>query len=117
MHNFRNMMIWKRSMELSKQILTLSSQFPKENRFDITSQIIRCSISIPSNIAEGSSRKSNKEFSMFLDYSIGSSHELETQLLLVRHLKLVSTDKIDLILSENAEIQKMLMSFKRRIQN
>ncbi|MCB9224907.1 MAG: four helix bundle protein [Crocinitomicaceae bacterium] len=115
MHNFRNMTIWKRSMDLSKKILILTNDFPKENRFDITSHIIRSTISIPSNIAEGSSRRTSKEFSMFIDYSIGSAHELETQLLLAAELGLADCLMLNQLINELVIIQKMLVNFKKGI--
>lgn len=82
-HNFRELKIWKESINLVKQIYLLTSDLPKDEKFGLISQINRCSVSIPSNIAEGSGRTSDKEFLNFLNIAISSSYELETQLILV----------------------------------
>ncbi len=83
-HNYKNLKIWKLSLEITNNISDLILNFPKHERFDLSSQISRCSISMPSNIAEGSSR-TDKSFSHFLDISLGSSFELGTQLLVAKH--------------------------------
>ncbi len=78
-------------------------------------QIVRCSISIPSNIAEGSSRDSKKDYKRFLQITLGSSFELETQLLLLEQNNVVKYDKFSLSLSLNEEVQKMLQTFMKRL--
>lgn len=83
-HNYKNLKIWKLSLEITNNISDLILNFPEHERFDLSSQISRCSISMPSNIAEGSSR-TDKSFSHFLDISLGSSFELGTQLLVAKH--------------------------------
>ena len=80
-HNYKNLNIWKVGMEIVDDVFEIVNKFPKEEKFGLTSQISRCSISIPSNIAEGSSR-TDKSFSHFIDVSLGSSFELETQLII-----------------------------------
>lgn len=82
MHNFRDLQVWKMSMEISKIIFQLTREFPSEEKYTLTSQMIRSAISVPSNIAEGCGRNSNKELNQFLSISLGSSFELETQLIL-----------------------------------
>jgi four helix bundle protein len=76
-HNFKNLKIWKSGLEIANHISDLIVSFPKHEKFDLSSQMSRCSISIPSNIAEGSSR-TDKSFSHFIDISLGSSFELGT---------------------------------------
>ena len=115
LHNFRNLLVWKRGIELSISILKTTKTFPSQNRFDITSQIIRCSVSIPSNIAEGSSRKSMKDFCRFLDISLGSAFELETQLFIAKECQIGNSDKIEILINETVEMQKMIVGFKRNI--
>ena len=88
MHNFKKLNIWVNAMSLVKDVYLLTSNFPKEEKFGLISQINRCSISIPSNIAEGSSRSSNKEFSHFIKIALGSLFELETQIILSSYFKI-----------------------------
>ncbi|BDD13870.1 four helix bundle protein [Marivirga tractuosa] len=102
-------------MELSLLVYQITSTFPKEERFGLISQIRRCAVSIPSNIAEGSSRDSSKDFSRFLRISIGSSFELETQLLLSKKLEFISHDDFDNLEITLNEVQKMLNSFIKKL--
>ena len=95
-------------MLLCEQIYILSKNFPKEEMYGLTSQIRRCAISIPSNIAEGRGRNSDKEFVRFLQISLGSLYELQTQLEL--SLQLQFAKSIDEILYLSFEIEKMLNS-------
>lgn len=82
MHNFKELTIWKNSKEYCVEIYTITKLFPSEERFGLVSQINRSAVSIPSNITEGSSRNSQKEFSRFIQIALGSSFELETQLMI-----------------------------------
>jgi four helix bundle protein len=85
-HNFKKLKIWQMAMDIAKDVFDLIADFPSEEKFGLVSQMNRCVISIPSNIAEGSSR-TNKSFSHFIDISLGSSFELQTQLLLANSKK------------------------------
>lgn len=99
-------------MKIVKSVYSLTSNLPSDERFGLVSQINRCSISIPSNIAEGSGRTSNKEFIHFLNISISSSFELETQLILANDL--FNTDSEEIIEKIN-ELQKMIVGFKKSL--
>jgi len=112
-HNFRELKIWQESMKLVKSIYSLTSNFPSDERFGLVSQINRCSISIPSNIAEGSGRTSNKEFTHFLNISLSSSFELETQLILANELFNVNTE---VLIEKINELQKMIVGFKKSLE-
>ncbi|WP_317207872.1 four helix bundle protein [Joostella atrarenae] len=79
-HNYKNLNIWKIGLEIANLISDIIIDFPKFERYDLSSQISRCSVSIPSNIAEGSGR-SDKAFCNFLDYSISPSYELENSII------------------------------------
>jgi four helix bundle protein len=81
-HRFKELNIWKLSRVFCSEIYEVTSTFPDKEKFGLTNQLRRASVSIPSNIAEGSSRKSNKDFSRFLEIAIGSMYEIETQLLI-----------------------------------
>jgi four helix bundle protein len=113
-HNFRELNIWKDSMNLVRKIYAISALLPAEERFGFISQINRCSVSIPSNIAEGSGRSSNKEFMRFLEIAISSSYELETQLIL---LKDIFQLELEQILNELTLLQNKIGAFMRVIKN
>lgn len=86
MKTYKDLIVWQKSIELVKEIYLLTEDFPKEEIYGLTSQIRRCAVSIPSNIAEGKMRTTNKEFSHFLSIAYGSGAELETQLILAKLL-------------------------------
>ncbi len=115
MHNVENLKIWKKSIELTKAIYLLVSELPSDEKFGLTSQIKRSAISIPSNIAEGAGRNSQKEFKHFLSIANGSSYELHTQLILVSELNLINKDKVQPIIELCIEIQKMNYSFQQKL--
>jgi four helix bundle protein len=111
MHNFKKLSILVNAMSLVKDVYLLTSNFPKEEKFGLISQINRCSISIPSNIAEGSSRSSNKEFSHFIKIALGSLFELETQIILSSDFKMINDQDSKLILDKITTLQKMINGF------
>ncbi len=111
MRNFKELEIWKRSFMLVKDIYKLSSNLPADERFGLTSQIRRSAVSIPSNIAEGCSRRTNKDFARFLEISIGSSFELETQLLIALEASMLDNTHTKAIINELNQIQKMIYAF------
>jgi len=82
MRDFRKLEVWHQSMELTDKIYNLCDIFPRSEQFGIVQQMQRCSVSIPSNIAEGCSRDTSKEYSRFIQIALGSAFELETQLLI-----------------------------------
>ncbi|UII75096.1 four helix bundle protein [Flagellimonas sp. HMM57] len=90
MRNFRDLDIWKNGVELVKDVYQLIEGFPNTEKYGLSSQISRCAVSVPSNIAEGCSRESQKDFSRFLQITLGSSYELETQLLISKELELIN---------------------------
>ena len=112
-HNFRELNIWKNSIELTKEIYLLSNNLPDDEKYGLKSQIRRCSSSIPSNIAEGSGRSTNKDFQNFLNISLGSSYELETQLVLINLLFGINIDEIVLKINE---LQRMIKGFKKSLE-
>ena len=113
-HNYKNLKIWKLGIEIVDDVFCLLSEFPKDERFSLKSQLSRCSISIPSNVAEGSSR-TDKSFSHFLDISLGSSFELETQLIIARNRNYITEEQLTKIEVKIQEFQKMTMSFQNKL--
>lgn len=85
-HRFRDLEIWKMSRVFCSEVYEVTTSFPDKEKFGLTNQLRRASISVPSNIAEGSSRKSNKDLSRFLEIAIGSMYEMQTQLLIALDL-------------------------------
>lgn len=114
MHNFRQLNIWKDARTIVKDVYILTAKFPVDERFGLISQINRCSISVPSNIAEGSARGTNKDFAHFLKMSLGSLYELETQLLLAADLNMISES--DEIFEKIIILQKMIVNFIKTLK-
>ena len=115
MHKVEELKIWKKSIELAKEVYKVIADLPTDEKFGLSSQIKRCSVSIASNIAEGAGRNSNREFKHFLSIANGSSYELQTQLILTKELKLIDNYKVDSILNMIVEVQKMNYSFQKSI--
>ena len=112
MRNFRELDVWKDAMVLVKSIYSMVSQFPNDERFGLSSQITRAAVSIPSNIAEGCSRDSQKEFARFLQIALGSSFELETQLEIAAGLGFLSEKQHQEIVLELHKIQRRTNALK-----
>ncbi len=100
---------------LTKEIYILSADFPRDEKYGLTSQIRRAVVSIPSNISEGSSRKSRKEFSHFLDIALGSSYELETQLTIAQELRILQISQTSIILDKLNKIQASISSYNKKL--
>lgn len=115
-HNFKKMKIWQLGMDIAKMILDITETFPSHEKFGLKSQMDRYSFSIPSNIAEGSSR-TNKSFKHFIDISLGSAFELQTQLLLAAHKNYITVEKTTEIENKIEEFQRMTMSFQNTLDN
>ncbi len=103
-------------MDLVERVYSLMKMLPDDEKFGLTSQIKRCSISIPSNIAEGAGRNSKKEFIHFLSIANGSTTELETQLILIVRLSFVPNEEIEELLKLCSEIKKMNYALQRSIE-
>lgn len=113
MHNFKELVAWQKSRSFVKEIYTVTQNFPKDELFGLTSQIRRCVISVPTNIAEGCGRSTDKELCRFLDIANGSAFELESLLILCADLEFISSDKFTLFNDKLQEVQKLIYSFKK----
>ena len=102
-------------MELTTQVYELSKQFPKTEQYGLTSQIRRCAVSIPSNIAEGAGRDTKPQFAHFLAIAQGSAFELETQLLLTERLGLTQNSDIQNTITLLKYIQRMIFKLKQSL--
>ena len=105
--SYRDLKVWQRSKLLALEVYKVTQAFPKEERYGLTSQLRRAAVSIPSNIAEGNAR-STKDYQRFLDISLGSLAELETQLEIACALAYLSTTTLENLLNETLEIGRML---------
>lgn len=115
MHNFRKLDIWKKSIELVTQIYELTNKFPVHERFGLIFQMQRAAVSCPSNIGEGSAKSSNKDFSRFLEISLGSLIELETELTVAKNLEYIDIKIFEQLQNEIIELQKMIYGFKEQL--
>ncbi|MBR9756532.1 MAG: four helix bundle protein [Algicola sp.] len=115
MHKVEDLKIWKKSIKLTKTVYLLTSELPSDEKYGLNSQIKRSAISIPSNIAEGAGRNSNKEFKYFLSVANGSAYELQTQLILSTELNLIAKEKVNPVIELCIEIQKMSYSFQQKL--
>lgn len=112
MRNFREYDIWIDSMELVNTIYDVANEFPKEEKFVLISQITRSAVSIPSNIAEGASRNSEKDFGRFLEISLGSAYELETQLRIADNRKYINKTISIKIIEQIISLQKRISALR-----
>ena len=115
-HNFRELNVWKEGMSLCRLIVTMTKSFPEHEKFSLVSQMNRASISIPSNIAEGCARKSNKVFVNFLEIALGSAYELETQLVICSELNYFDGETYAVIYDKINKIQRMLFNLIETIE-
>ncbi len=111
MHNFRELKIWQRSMTLAEVVYKATSTFPKEEIYGLSSQLKRCAVSVPSNISEGAGRASNKQFMHFLEFSMGSCNEIQTQIDLAYRFNYISTELNNQIIEEALQVYKMILAF------
>ena len=112
----KQLTVWQVAIELVTDVYTLSQHFPNEEKFGLTNQIRRASVSIASNIAEGAARQGNKEFIQFLYIALGSCAEVETQLIIAKNLQYAN---IDDVVDKNDQVKKMLQGLikHRKSQN
>lgn len=113
-HNYKNLKIWKKASNIAFETSNILEAFPKKEQYNLISQISKCSISIPSNIAEGSSR-TDKSFNHFLDISLGSFYELSTQLLIAHHKKYINSEELEKLENNVIEWQMMTSGFQKTL--
>lgn len=115
MHYFKELKVWKAGIEICKTIFKLTRDFPPEEKYGLISQMTRCAVSIPSNIAEGCGRRSDREFYQFLNIALGSSFELETQIIIATEFNYLSAETSEAICSTIIEIQKMIAGLQKSL--
>ncbi len=117
MHNLQEIIVWKKAIDLTKSVYLLCTELPNDEKFGLINQIKRSVVSIPSNIAEGAGRNSDKEFLHFLGIAQGSSFELLTQLILCYELNLTEESKVKPVIENLKEIQKMNYAFQKNLKS
>lgn len=115
MHNFKELKVWQNARSFVKETYIATSNFPQEEKYGLISQMRRSAVSIPSNIAEGSGRNTDKDFSHFLNVALGSAYELQTQIFLSFDLELIKEEKMNELNSSLEEIQKMIYGLIKSI--
>jgi len=116
-HNFKNLKVWQKSVDSAVKVYEVTKLFPSEERFGITSQMRRSSVSVPSNIAEATAKNTSKSFANALDISLGESFELETQAMITDRVGILNDDNFNNLNIDIAEIQKMIIGFKATIES
>jgi len=111
-YNFRKLEVWQYSMNLAKSVCNHVSEIPSDKRAGLISPVIKYTVSIPSNIAEGSDRSINKDFANFLSVSFGSCYELETQLIMTNDIFNIDCENA---IMERHQAQKMIVGFKNKL--
>ena len=114
--NYRDLVVWQKSIEVAEKVYFITKKLPKEELYSLTNQMRRAVVSIPSNIAEGQSRHSSKEFIHFLGIAQGSKAELETQLLLCLKIGYLDDTDTSEIMELLTEIGKMLNALVRKLR-
>jgi len=115
-HEFRDLKIWQKARTLNKEIYKVSKTFPKEELYGLTSQIRRASISVPSNISEGSGYDSDAQFLRYLYIALGSLCEVETQLYLSSDIDYISTKQLELTLVKTDELKRMIIGYMKSLK-
>jgi four helix bundle protein len=116
MNYFKELKVWQKAIDFVTETYLKSSGFPKEELYGLTSQLKRSAVSIPSNIAEGCGRKTDKDFNNFLGIALGSAFECETQLIICKNLKLIEETDFKNLESEIQHIQNMIIKLQSSLK-
>lgn len=116
MKTHENLSVWHKSIDFVTELYRITRNFPSSEKYSLVDQVRRSGVSIPSNIAEGAARCSQKEFKRFLYISLGSAAELQTQLTIARNLKFISEQEFQLLLKQSTDISKMVSGLIRSLR-
>lgn len=114
---YRDLVVWQKSMALVTEVYKLSKSFPKDEVYGLTSQMRRCAVSIPSNIAEGYGRNSTSDYARFLRVAAGSLYELQTQIEIAMNLQYLGEVEFDEMYESSREVERMLSSLSRKLND
>lgn len=116
-HNFKKLKIWEEGMSIVDKTYDLVETFPSIEKFNLTSQLLRCSVSIPSNIAEGTSKSTNRHLNKYLEDSLGSSFEWETQLIKAYRRNYIEDQRFSDLSNRIQQLQKMISGFQNGLKS
>jgi len=116
MQNFKELKVWEKAHALVLRVYQLTKTFPREEQYGLVSQMRRAAVCVPTNIAEGRSRSSDKEFARFLDIAFGSAAELEYFILLAKDLEMIDSASYNQLNTELEEVKKMVFSFAKKLK-
>lgn len=115
MRDYKKLKVWQKAYELGSQVYKLTKSFPKEEIYGLTSQLRRAAVSIPSNIAEGSRRSTEKDFKSFLHNAYGSIAELEVQIMYAKELEYLTSNDAEKVIENLSEISRMLNALIQKL--
>ncbi len=116
-HNYKELKIWQRSVDLVDLCYDYVADLPQDERFNLKSQIIRCVCSVPANIAEGCGKRTKKHFAEYISISLGSCFELETHIIICDRRKFGKEEIRNKILKELSELKNMIFSFRETLES
>lgn len=112
----RELTVWQKGIDLACQVYALTREMPGEERYRLSAQIIRCSASIPANIAEGNARGTRRDYAHFISIARGSAAELETFLRIIQRLELAPENRINALMDKTEEVGRMLNALRVKLQ-
>lgn len=116
-HNFKKLVIWQEAMELCDLTYAFCETIPVREKYNLVTQLERCAVFIPSNIAEGSGKRTNLHFGEFLTTSLSSSYEMETQLLICKKRNYGDEIKLDKLINDVCQLQGKIFNFREKVMN
>ncbi|GAB2620431.1 four helix bundle protein [Belliella aquatica] len=116
MHRYKELKVWQKAIDLAVEVYRITEKLPKEERFGLISQMNRAAVSIPSNIAEGAGRNTEKDFNNFLGMALGSSFELDTQVIISNRLDYLNDQDFQILENELEHLQNMIAKLKMSIK-
>ena len=116
-HNYKDLKIWQRSIDLVDLCYDYVGDLPQDERFNLKSQIIRCACSVPANIAEGCGKRTKKHFAEYVTHSLGSCFELETHIIICDRRKFGKEEVRNKLLKELSELKNMIFSFRETLES
>ena len=116
MQDFKKLLVWQKAHNFTVNLYKLTNDFPSDERFGLTNQIRRASVSIESNIAEGCGQSTDKNFVRFLYMAKASGYEVECQIYIARDLGYLTVEKSNLLIDKITEVSKMLSSFIKKLE-